>query len=89
MKMGCQVMMCQMSGMGGPMGLAVVGWKTGAIRDFFTIASLCRELSPTSMLKWPGCNRVQIMCNTSDVITCNMPHATWYEGKAQLLSLAV
>ena len=32
---------------------------------FFTISSLRRELSPTRMLKWPGRDRVQIMCNTS------------------------
>ena len=32
---------------------------------FFTISSLRRELSPTRTLKWPGRDRVQIMCNTS------------------------
>ena len=36
-----------------------------AIRDFFTISSLSRELSPTRTLKWPGRSRVQITCNTS------------------------
>ena len=34
------------------------------ISRYFTI-SLCRELSPTRMLKWPGHDRVQITCNTS------------------------
>ena len=37
----------------------------GIIRDFFTISSLRRELSPTRTLLWPGRNRVQITCNTS------------------------
>ena len=32
---------------------------------FFTISSLRRKLSPTCTLKWPGCNCVQITCNTS------------------------
>ena len=31
---------------------------------FFTICSLCRELSPRRTLKWPVSNRVQITCNT-------------------------
>ena len=31
---------------------------------FFTISSLCWELSPTHTLKWPKHNRVQITCNT-------------------------
>ena len=55
---------------------------------FFTISSLRRELSPTCTLKWSGCNRVQIMCNTSS--TYHVQHvlcATWYEGTAQLLNL--
>ena len=34
-------------------------------RLFFQIISLCRELSPTCILKWPECNRVQITSNTS------------------------
>ena len=33
---------------------------------FFTISSLRRELSPTHTQKWPGRNRVQITCNTSN-----------------------
>ena len=37
----------------------------GTIEIFFTISSLHRKLSPTRMLKWPGRNCVQIMCNTS------------------------
>ena len=36
----------------------------GPVRDFFTISSLCHKLSPTRPLKWPGCNHVQIICNT-------------------------
>ena len=35
-----------------------------AIRDFYTISSLRRELSPTRTLKRPWRNRVQITCNT-------------------------
>ena len=31
---------------------------------FFTISSLRRKPSPTRTLKWPGCNLVQIKCNT-------------------------
>ena len=56
---------------------------------FFTISSLRRELSPTSTLKWPRSNRVQITCNISSayhvpyVVLC----AAWYEETAQLLSL--
>ena len=34
--------------------------------SIFTISSLRRELSPTRTLKWPGRNRVQITCNTSN-----------------------
>ena len=56
---------------------------------FFTVSSLCREPYQTRTLKWPGCYRVQITCNTSSI--CHMQHvvlrATWYEGTAQLLSL--
>ena len=33
---------------------------------FFTISSRRRELSPTRTLKWPGLNRVQTTCNTSN-----------------------
>ena len=29
------------------------------------MSSLLCKLSPTHPLKWPRCNRVQIMCNTS------------------------
>ena len=36
----------------------------------FTISSLRHKLSPTRTLKWPGCNRVQITCNTSS--TCHV-----------------
>ena len=32
---------------------------------FLTISSLRREPSPVRTLKWPGCNRVQLTCNTS------------------------
>ena len=33
--------------------------------EICTSSSLCPELSPTCTLKWPECNRVQIMCNTT------------------------
>ena len=51
------------------------GWsKQGAIRDLFTISS------PTRTLKWPGCNPVQITCNTSTVyhvqVSCYVPLGT-------------
>ena len=41
------------------------------------------------MLKWPGCNRVQITCKTLSAfhVQCVMFRATWYQGTAQLLSL--
>ena len=56
---------------------------------FFTISSQHRKLSPTRTLKWPGHNRVQIMCNTSSAYRVQhvVLRATWYEGTAQLLSL--
>ena len=55
---------------------------------FFTISSLRREPSPTRTLKWPGCGRVQITCNTSSAYHVqNVIRVTWYEGTAQLLSL--
>ena len=56
---------------------------------FFTISPLCRELSPTRTLMWPGRIRVQIMCNTSSAYLVQhvMLNATWYEGTAQLLNL--
>ena len=58
----------------------------GAIRDFLQR----RELSPTRTLKWPRLIRVQITCNTSSTYHVQhvMLRATWYEGTAQLLSLA-
>ena len=47
---------------------------------FFTISSQRRELSPTRTLKWPGCNRVQITCNTSSAhhmqVSCYVPLGT-------------
>ena len=48
-----------------------------ANQDFFTISSLYGEPSPTRMLMWPGCNCVQIMCNTSSTyhaqrVTCHI-----------------
>ena len=51
------------------------GWsKQGVIRDLFTISS------PTRTLKWPGCNPVQITCNTSTVyhvqVSCYVPLGT-------------
>ena len=58
------------------------------IRDFFTVSSLRRAASPTRTLKWPGCNRVQITCNTSSAYHVQLVlRATWFEGTAQLLSL--
>ena len=50
----------------------------GAIRVcfFLTISSLRPELSPTRTLKWPGCNRMEVMCNTSGAhhvhVMCHM-----------------
>ena len=58
---------------------------------FFTISSLCRKPSPICALKWPKCNRVQIMCNTASAyrhVQHDVLHTKWYEGTAQLLSLA-
>ena len=47
---------------------------------FFTIFSQRRELSPTCTLKWPGRNRVQITCNTSNAyhvqVSCYVPLGT-------------
>ena len=47
---------------------------------FLTISSQRRELSPTHTLKWPRCNRVQIMCNTSRAyhvqVSCYVPLGT-------------
>ena len=37
-----------------------------------TIFSLHHKLSPTRMLKWQGCNCVQITCTYRTLITCNM-----------------
>ena len=56
---------------------------------FFTISSLRSEPFPTHWLKWPGRNRVQITCNTSNAYRVQpvVLRATWYEGTAQLLSL--
>ena len=61
----------------------------GAIRDFFTISSLRRELSPISTLKLLGRNRVQITCNTLSAYHVQhvVLRASWYERTAQLLSL--
>ena len=46
--------------------------------------ALCRDVSPTRTLKWPGRNRVQIRCNISGV-----SHVEYVacEGIAQLLHL--
>ena len=47
---------------------------------FFTISSQRRELSPTHLLKWPGRNRVQIMCTMSSAyhlqVSCYVPLGT-------------
>ena len=57
----------------------IIGFKS-AIRDFFTISSQRRELSPTRTLKWPGRNHVQITCNTSSAyhvqVSCYVPLGT-------------
>ena len=68
--------------------IIIIAFK-GAIRDFFTISSQRHELSPTHMLKWPRCNRVQITCNTLSAFHVQhvVLRATWYEGTAQLLSV--
>ena len=54
---------------------------------FLTISSLCCELSPTHMLKWPQRNHVQITCNTLSAYHVQhvVLRATWYGGIAQLL----
>ena len=47
---------------------------------FFTISSQHRKLSPTHTLKWPGRNRMQIMCNTLSAyhvqVSCYVPLCT-------------
>ena len=52
---------------------------------FFLIASLHCGLSPTHMLKWPGRNCVQIMCNLSGAhqvqhVVC---HMVWRDSSAK------
>ena len=51
-----------------------------AIHDFFSISSVCHELSPTCMLKWPRRNRVQTTYNTlsANHMQHVMLRATWY-----------
>ena len=44
--------------------MIIIAFK-GAIRDFFKISSLRRELSPTHTLNWPWRNHVQITGNTT------------------------
>ena len=62
----------------------------GAIQDFFfffTISSLCRELSLTRTLKWPGHNQPikrKSCAAQRELITCNISCATQFEGAAQL-----
>ena len=59
--------------------IIIIAFK-GAFRNFFTISSQRRELSPTHTLKWPGRNRVQITCNTSNTyhmqVSCYVPFGT-------------
>ena len=47
---------------------------------FCTISSQRHELSPTRTFRWPGRNRVQIMCNTSSAyhmqVSCYVPLGT-------------
>ena len=45
--------------------IIIISAFNGVVRDFFTISSLRRKLSPTRTLKWARHNRVKIMCNTS------------------------
>ena len=56
---------------------------------FFTISSQRRKPSLTRTLMWPGRNRVQITCNTSNAYHVQhvVLRATRYDGTAQLLSL--
>ena len=62
--------------------MIIIAFK-GAIRDFFTISSQRRELSPTRTLKWPGhVQHIERLPRASVVL-----RATWYEGTAQLSSL--
>ena len=44
--------------------IIIIAFK-GTVRDCFTISSQRCEPSPTSTLKWPRRNHVQITCNTS------------------------
>ena len=44
--------------------IIIIAFK-GAVRDFFTISSLCNKLPPARTLKWPRHNCVKITCNTS------------------------
>ena len=57
---------------------------------FFLQSPHCAAKRLQHTFKWPGHNRVQITCNTSSAY--HVQHAvlrvTWYEGTAQLLSLA-
>ena len=67
--------------------IIIIAFK-GAIGDFITISSQRHKLLLTRTLKWPGHNRVQIMCNTLSAYRVHvMLRATWYEETAQLLSL--
>ena len=52
---------------------------------FFTISSLHSQLSPTCTLRRSGGNRVQIMCNTAALITCNISRVSDQNGVSPLL----
>ena len=51
---------------------------------FSTISSQRRKLSPTRTLKWPGCNRVQITCNTLSAYHVQVPCYVPLGTKGQL-----
>ena len=59
--------------------IIIIAFK-GANSRFFTVSSQRRELSPTRTLKWPGCKRVQMTCNTSSAyhvqMSCYVPLGT-------------
>ena len=94
----CQVGRGMMSGLGlstcfhpctPTLSLIIINNKNRIKRHnsrFITISSLRCEPSPTGTLKWPGCNGVQITCNT--ISTYHAQHVMLLaKGTAQLFSL--
>ena len=59
----------------------------GGNLGFFTISLLRRELSPTRTLKWLGCNRAQITCNT--LSTYHVQHVVLFATRNERDSSAV